>query len=55
MKKTYIVPASEVISLNTETPILSNSPIKEIHDDEAISSKDEMLSNKNVWNYPNWE
>ena len=48
MKKTYITPASEVIDLHAEAPIMAGSI--QIDKGEGTATGDEALSHKGGWN-----
>ena len=52
MKKTYITPASEVVGLHAEAPIMAGS--MDIEKGEGTATGEQALSQKNVWNYNNW-
>ena len=53
MKKTYITPASEVVGLHAEAPIMAGSSI-EIEKGEGTAIGDEALSHKGGWNASDW-
>ena len=52
MKKTYITPASEVIDLHAEAPIMAGSI--QIDKGEGTATGDEALSHKGGWNASDW-
>lgn len=53
MKKTYITPASEVVGLHAEAPIMAGSSIQ-IDKGEGTATGDEALSHKGGWNASDW-
>ena len=52
MKKTYIAPTAEAVSLHAEAPIMAGSITIEKGDGTATGS--EALSHKGGWSSENW-
>ena len=57
MKKTYQSPKTEIVRLETETPLLTNSPTLEadINDDETKPASSGLSNKKHdIWDSDNW-
>ena len=52
MKKTYLTPQAEVVSLYSETPIMAGSIT--IEKGEGTATGSEALSHKGGWSSENW-
>ncbi len=53
MKKTYLTPQAEVVSLYSETPIMAGSIDLGIHEEEGIGASD-AYAPKGGWSADNW-
>lgn len=53
MKKTYVAPKAEAVSLHSESPIMTASITMGIHDEEGIGGS-EAYAPKNGWSSNNW-